>query len=471
MLKELTVPEVAENVEEGKVVSFLVQEGQKVEEDQSLLEMETDKAVVAIPSTMRGKLVEFLVEEGDSLEIGDVFAKIETGAEKEEASETEKPEDEAESKEPAEDDSEGDGKGEAREASRAAIDKVTSSTEHAEGHDEEDDAERERRQVEQREEDSELERRVPGATDVAPASPVVRRLARELGVSVDDVTGTGARGRITEQDVHDHVRRLLQGGPPPGQRERETAPAGPALPDFSRWGDTRREELPTVRRLTAETVTRSWTTIPAVAQRDVADVTEIEAFRKRYDEARADGEPKLTLTAILLKVCAVALREFPRFNSSVDWHERELVWKEYVNVGVAVDTERGLLVPVIRDADRKGISQLVDDLAAAAERARSKKIDPSELEGGNFTISNLGGIGGTSFDPIILPPQVAILGVDRASMQPVWTGDSFVPRLQLPLTLVYDHRAIDGAEGARFLRWICEAIEQPLLVSMKGGRA
>ncbi len=307
---------------------------------------------------------------------------------------------------------------------------------------------------------------------VAPAAPSVRRLARDLGVDIYQVQGTGPAGRISEDDVRAFVRAAMQsltgggrglvtGGEFPGLHAQRP------LPDFTKWGPVHTEPLSRVREITADAMGYAWSTIPMVTQYDRADITRLEQFRKRYNESAPAGG-KLTMTAFLLKVCAAALRAFPRFNSSLDLAHKELVLKDYVHVGVAVDTPNGLLVPVIRDADRKGVEALALELNAAAQRTRDRKISPAEMEGGTFTISNLGGIGGTAFTPIVYAPQVAILGVSRSEMTPVWNGGQFTPKLLMPLSLTYDHRVIDGADGARFLRWICEAVEEPLNLVMKG---
>ena len=230
----------------------------------------------------------------------------------------------------------------------------------------------------------------------------------------------------------------------------------------------RREAFTTVRRLTAEAMAHAWATVPQVTQYDGADVTDLEVFRAKYGARVEAAGGKLTVTALLVKVAASALKAFPAFNASLDPERGETVFKEYVHVGVAVDTDRGLLVPVVRDADRKNVLSLAREIRDLAERARSRKLLPDEMEGGTFTISNLGGIGGAAFAPIVYWPQVAILGVSRSEVRPVWRGDRFEPRTFLPLSLSYDHRLIDGADGARFLRWICEALEEPWLLALEG---
>ena len=307
---------------------------------------------------------------------------------------------------------------------------------------------------------------------VAPAAPSVRRLARELGVDIYQVQGSGPGGRISGDDVRLFVRETMQritgGGPAPlAVGEFPGLHAQRPLPDFSKWGEISAEPLKRIRELTADAMSYAWSTIPLVTQYDRARIDELEEFRNDYNY-RTRSAAKLTMTAILAKVCATALKAFPRFNCSLDLARRELILKHYVHIGVAVDTPNGLLVPVLRDADRKGIEQLAMELNDLAVRTRERKVAPDEMEGGCFTISNLGGIGGNAFTPIVYAPQVAILGVSQAEMQPVWNGVDFDPQLILPLSLSYDHRVIDGADGARFLRWICAALENPIELAMKG---
>jgi pyruvate dehydrogenase E2 component (dihydrolipoamide acetyltransferase) len=250
-----------------------------------------------------------------------------------------------------------------------------------------------------------------------------------------------------------------------------TAPAAP-LPDFTKWGEVERKPMSNIRRKTAEHLTHAWNAIPHVTQHDRADITAVEGLRKRYAPQAEKTGGKLTMTAIALKIVAGALQRFPQFNSSLDPARNEVVYKKAIHVGVAADTPRGLLVPVIRDVDRKGIFELAKELALASDKARSGKLALDDMQGGGFTITNLGGIGGTSFTPIVNWPEVAILGVSRSSWEPVWRPASvedegtFEPRLMLPMSLSYDHRVIDGADAARFLRWICEAFEQPFVLSL-----
>jgi pyruvate dehydrogenase E2 component (dihydrolipoamide acetyltransferase) len=290
-------------------------------------------------------------------------------------------------------------------------------------------------------------------------------MARELGINIDQVGGSGPHGRISIDDVKAQAKRLVAGG----AGGNGTAFAGEPLPDFTRWGDVERQPMKAVRRKTAQHLIVAWSTIPHVTQHDLADITGLEELRKRYAPKAEAAGGSLTITAIAAKVVATALKLFPQFNVSIDLAADELIYKKYVNIGIAVDTDRGLLVPVIRDVDTKNIVQISAELVQLSEKARARKISLDEMQGGCFSISNLGGIGGTSFTPIVNAPEVAILGISRARMEPVYdNAGGFAPRLMLPLSLSYDHRAIDGADGARFLRWIVEALEQPFLLAFQG---
>ena len=448
MKHEIRVPAVSEGVTEGTVVSITVAVGDSVEVEQTLLELETDKAVVEVPSSHAGKITEVLVAEGDRVAIDAVIMVLESSGGDEEV---EAPEIDSE------------------ELPAPVIEAEPVSTVVTE-------------QVEPAEpQASSTPPHVEAQVDlntvrrndlVAPAAPSVRRLARDLGVDIYQVQGTGPGGRISEDDVRNFVRETMQritggGSVPSVVGEFPGLHAQRPLPDFSRWGAIRREPLSRVRELTADSMGYAWSTIPMVTQYDNAQITEVEAFRQKTNQ-RASAENRLTMTAIMVKVCAAALKAFPGVNSSLDLANKELVLKDYVHIGVAVDTIGGLLVPVIRDADQKGIERLATELNGLAEKTRERKISPADMEGGTFTISNLGGVGGTSFTPIVYAPQVAILGISTAAMQPVWDGNQFVPQLIMPLSLTYDHRVVDGADGARFLRWICEALENPLNLVMKG---
>ncbi|RJQ87935.1 MAG: branched-chain alpha-keto acid dehydrogenase subunit E2 [Desulfobacteraceae bacterium] len=444
MIQEVRIPEISENVTSGKVVKVLVKAGDMVDVDDVLIEFETEKALVEIPSTAKGKIVELLAKEGQEMQVGDLIAKVESEGEAEQAP----PEPEAEPGAVAE------------KAAPEPDAEAKKPLEKAPAVQKEAEAEEEPQQPAKVEKKAEPvgERHPPVA-----AAPSVRRFARELGVDILQVKGSGPGGRITQDDIKTAVK----------QGRAHAAAAGgaggleePALPDFGRWGEIEAVELPAVRRLTARSVSVSWRTVAHVTQFDRADITHLEAFiRSQAPKLQKQGI-KLTLTAVVMKVCAAALVKFPRFNASIDPANNRLIFKKYVHIGMAVDTERGLLVPVIRDAERKGISRLAADIVDLAERSRTKKIKPDEMEGGTFTISNQGGIGGTQFTPIVMWPQVAILGISRTAIEPVHVDGRFEPRSILPLSLSYDHRIIDGADAARFMRWVCEALEMPFAMML-----
>jgi pyruvate dehydrogenase E2 component (dihydrolipoamide acetyltransferase) len=301
-----------------------------------------------------------------------------------------------------------------------------------------------------------------------PAAPHTRRLAREIGVDIYEVKGTGPGGRISEDDVKAYAKAALTSASAAQAPARAGHFTEPKLPDFAKWGKIERVSMRGVRRKTAEHLAESWNTIPHVTQHDRADITELEQLRARFAPKAEQAGGKMTVTAIALKVCAAALKVFPQFNATIDMEKEEIIYKQYISIGVAADTDRGLLVPVIRDVDKKNIVELAVELSQISQKARDKKITLADMEGGTFTITNLGGIGGTAFTPIVNHPEVAILGLSRSRMEPEWIGGKFEPRLILPLSLSYDHRLIDGADAARFLRWVAEAFEQPFLLSVQG---
>jgi pyruvate dehydrogenase E2 component (dihydrolipoamide acetyltransferase) len=441
MATEVKLPQLAENLTEGEVLSVKVAAGDTVSQGQALLEVEAEKSTAEVPAPVTGKVTEVRVHAGDSVKVGQTILVVEeTGAkaepptkkaspakEKEEAApvsprpvetQTKRPEKDGVATKKAEPAPDGQ-----QEKPPRPVEPVREQPEEYEGH-------------------------------VVPAGPATRRLARELGVDLSRVHGSGTGGRITPEDVKDFVHRLASSAPDAPEKR---TPAAPELPDFERFGPVERQPLAGIRRRTAGQTSLAWSQIPHVTHHDVADVTQFESFRKETREAA----PKITITAIALKASAVALREFPTFNASLDAARGQLVVKSYYHLGVAVDTEQGLLVPVIRDADKKSIRQLAQEIADLAKRARQKKLQPEDMRGGTFTITNLGGIGGTGFTPIINFPQVAILGLSRSSWQPVIREGQVVPRLLLPLSLSYDHRVIDGAAAARFTRRLAGSLENP----------
>ncbi len=463
---EFVLPELGENVEGGDVTSVLVKAGSRIERDQPVIELETDKATVEVPSSVSGVIREVRVTTGRRVTVGDVVLVVETtetapGVAPVKVQQVHAVPPPGGSDEPV-----------AAAVAAAADGGLQQAVYGRRAPAGPDLPGMHETALEEAEGDAP---RVAGggvagsdraAHPPAPAAPSVRRVARELGVDIHEVKGTGAGGRISAEDVKAHVKRLMLAGGP-----KATATAGPApvvLPDFSKWGAIERTPMRAVRRTTAERLSTAWAQIPHVTQFDLADITVIEGLRQQFGRRAEAAGGKLTVTAIALKVLGAALKAFPQFNASVDMSTGEIVLKQYVHVGIAVDTDRGLLVPVIRDVDRKNILQLAAELAAVSEKARAGKTTIEEMQGGCFTITNLGGIGGTHFTPIVNHPEVAILGLSRARTEPVWKDGAFVPRLMLPLSLSYDHRAIDGADGIRFLRWVAEALEQPFLLSLQG---
>ena len=472
MSTEVKLPELGENIESGTVVKLLVQVGQKIAQDQPVLELETDKATIEVPSPSAGTVSEIRVAEGAKAQVGETVMVLEGAEEAKPAGKKKSPSKSKETKaevkkaEPPQKDEmvpdEAD-----LEPARSEPTKPPAKEEPAKA---EQKPEMEEAPVEEADagiqvQDATIYHPVSaGTAKVVPASPSVRRTAREIGIDIADVPGTGPGGRITVDDVKEFARQLHRGG--------TTSTGGvisaPPTPDFSRWGEVERKPMSNIREKTAERMSIAWSNVPHVTQYDKADITRLEEYRKNFgDKAEAAGG-KLTVTAVLLKVIASALKNFPQFNASLDMSKKDIVYKKYYHVGVAVDTDRGLLVPVIRNVDQKNILQLSVELTKLAEKARGKKLSLEEMQGGCFTITNLGGIGGTNFSPIVNFPEVAILGISRSSIEPVYTNGEFVPRTMLPLSLSYDHRIIDGADAARFLRWVCEAVRDPFLVALEG---
>jgi pyruvate dehydrogenase E2 component (dihydrolipoamide acetyltransferase) len=445
MATELTLPSLGENVAAGDVLRVLVKPGDTISKDQPVVELETDKATIEVPSTLEGQVKEIKVKAGDKVKVGQAILTVDDGgAVKNDATPaTPVPAD----AKPA--------KAESKPAVAASTPEPAAEKPGTKSEKVVDISRGSRASQEAQPSASEM--------PAAPAAPSVRRLARELGVDINQVSGSGDGGRVSEDDVKNHAKRLVTGAVS-GRR----AAAAEPLPDFSRWGEVERQPMRAVRRKTAEHLSAAWATIPHVTQFDLADVTALEELRKKYARQAEAAGGNLTVTAIAVKVVAAALKAFPHFNASIDLANDEVILKKYVNIGIAVDTDRGLLVPVIRNADQKNIIQISTELSQLSEKARNRKISLEEMQGGTFSISNLGGIGGTYFTPIVNAPEVAILGISRGRIEPVYEDGQFVPRLMLPLALSYDHRAIDGADGVRFLRWIVQAIEEPFVLALQG---
>ncbi|MBF2052754.1 MAG: dihydrolipoyllysine-residue acetyltransferase [Candidatus Sericytochromatia bacterium] len=433
---DVQVPKLGDNVDSAEVIAVLVAAGDDVSEGQSLIELESDKASVEVPSPVAGKVLSVAIAVGDQARPEQVILSLQTSgsapAAQASGSATSKPA--ADTPAPA-------------PAPKADPQGVTAPYEN-----------------QPRPELPAAEPLKPG--QLVAAAPSVRRFARELGADIQRVPGSGPRGRISLDDVKRYVKGRLQA--PAASSGSAVAQDVPDLPDFSAFGPVSHEKMSPVRRATARQMQLAWSQIPHVTQFDQADITAAEVFRKQHGKPVEKAGGKLTVTAILLKICALALKRFPQFNASIDVKNEQIVFKQHYHIGVAVDTPRGLLVPVLRDVDKKGLIDLSVEMGQLAGKARDRKTGPEDLQGGTFTISNLGGLGTTYFTPVVNWPQVAILGVGRASMQPVWREGSFEPRLIMPLSVSYDHRLIDGADAARFLRWIAEALENPLLLLMEG---
>jgi pyruvate dehydrogenase E2 component (dihydrolipoamide acetyltransferase) len=431
---EFKLPEVGEGIDGGTVVSILVAVGDTIKVDQPVIEMETDKAVIEIPSSVAGRVESINVEANGPVRVGEAILTVSSDAD---------------------------------EAAATASTEVVAPEEPSSASEAQVQAERTTELLATEEagagETGPAASRPPVRRGLVPAAPSVRRLAREQGIDIHEVRGSGILGRISTADLTRHAQAPQQPAAAPG------VPAF-QLPDFSRWGQVERQPMSGIRKATVRSMSTAWATVPMVTHFDEADATGFEELRKRYrSKVEAEGA-KLTPTAMLVRIAAAALRRFPDFNASIDTETEEVIHKDYVNITVAVDTDRGLLVPVIKNADRKNIVELAVELDELAQKARDRKLTPDEMQGGNFSISNLGGIGGTGFTPIVSPPEVAILGVSRSRFQPVYNKEtgSFDARLIMPLAVTYDHRLIDGAAAARFLRWICQAIEDPFLMALEG---
>jgi len=456
---EFKLSELGENVEKGDVVRVMVKVGDVVKKDQSVLELETDKATIEVPASEGGTVSEVRVKPGDKVKVGQVVLVLSeaaadgkgkpaaAAAPTKDAPEPQAaagpkavpapaPQQPAAAPAPAVAASSTSGP-ELRSAGRSAAVVAIASARPAPAAE-------------------------PAAALVA-AAPSVRRYARELGVDIGEVSGSGPGGRIGHEDVTKYVKSAMGGGG--AARGGAAGVRVPPLPDFSKWGEVESRPMSNIRRVTAEHLTAAWQA-PHVTQHDKADITTLEEFRHAFGKRAEAAGGKLTVTAILVKIVATAIGRYPQFASSVDMANEAIIFKKYCHIGIAVDTPNGLLVPVIRDADQKGIVDVAVELAQLSQKARDKKLTREEMSGGVFSITNLGGIGGSFFTPIINRPEVAILGVSRTVTEPVWRESSFVPRQMLPLSLSYDHRVIDGADAARFLRFVAEGLEQPLSMQL-----
>ncbi len=441
---DFLLPDLGENIETADVVTVLVKPGDTILNDQGVIEIETDKATIEVPSTVEGKVIKVFVKEGEKAKVGQPILKVEVS--------------------------------QISEKGKPASQKPLVQTDETANLNLEQEPEAEKQKII---DDGKRDQHAPGEIDeqppisknAAPAAPSVRRIARELGVDIHKVPGSGIAGRISMDDVKSYVKKLNE-----ARGDELTAGTSSVgikqekLPDFTRFGSVERKQMSNIRVKTADHLGYAWATIPHVTQFDKADITELETMRKTFNPSVEKAGGKFTVTAVLIKVLTSALKVFPQFNSSIDMEKKEIIYKNYFNIGIAVDTEHGLIVPVLKDTDKKNLTQLSVEMNVIAGKTRARKIGLEDLQGGSITITNLGGIGGTAFTPIVNSPEVAILGVSRGSFEPVYNKEkkSFEPRLMLPLSLSYDHRIIDGADAARFLRWICEALEQPMKLLVEG---
>ena len=467
-MAEYKLPTLGESADSGVVAKLLVAAGDTIEQDQSVMELETDKAVLEVPSTVKGTIKEILVKAGDTVAVDQPIFTFDEG-------------------------------GASNGAAPAAATSNDSSSNHGNGASATASKDAEQTAASESKVGAPATGQIPAATpvkndgmvdtaapvgtqapapvvntpevvkDPAPAAPSTRRMAREIGVDIHEVKGTGLGGRITEDDVKNFGKTATAPAEPAKTPAVASGIEMPALPDFSKLGETERVPMSGIRKATSTQMSRAWT-IPHVTQFDKADSTAFDAFRKQYGALAEKAGTKLTPTAILLKITVAALKKFPDFNASIDFSSNEVVRKKFYNVGVAVDTPRGLVVPVIKNCESKGIIELAVELNEIAATAREGKLKPEQMSGGTFTLSNLGGIGGTAFTPIVNTPEVAILGIARGSMEPIWNKESatFEPRMMMPLCLSYDHRVIDGANGARFTRFLASMIEDPNLIALEG---
>jgi pyruvate dehydrogenase E2 component (dihydrolipoamide acetyltransferase) len=450
MAKEFRLPDLGEGIHEAQIINVLVKEGDRVKEDQLVLEVETDKAAVELPVPFAGVITKLNVQVGETVSVGDVMIVVDGDGETAPAAKTREAAAPKVATAPA---SAGImGRGGAQVGGDQGVGAMVAEAPH-------------------------------NRSGPVPAAPAVRRWAREQAIDLRRVHGTGPGGRIVREDVE----RFKIAGPSapatpsskPAAAPRTSAPgSAPAatpdpvaapwagadepLPDFSQWGPIRREKVTQIRKTIARQMVRSWSTIPHVTHGDEADVTDLELFRKQHGEVLADQGARLTLTAFIVKAVAGALSRFPMLNASFDSAASEIIYKDYTHIGVAVDSPRGLMVPVIRDVQTKGLLAISQELKEMADKAREFKLDIAQMRGGTFTVTNVGSLGGTVATPMINHPEVAILAVGRLALKPVVRNDEIVPRKILPLFLSFDHRVVDGADGARFMREVVSFLENPL---------
>lgn len=504
MAYEFKLPDPGEGIHEAEIVEVLVEEGESVEEDQSVLVIETDKATTEIPSPVDGTVKEIRVKAGDTAKVGDILMVFEEeGAEPEEeegeravqpdkGKKDQKDKKDVKDKPPKAEKDQKDKKKAEKDKPEKEPEPEAEEEEKPEKKSEPEAEEEEEEETEKKTAEREEEKEKPSGKarkGPVPAAPSTRRLARELGVDINSVPPTGPGGRVMAEDVKKFAGEEKKTEAPEKKPEKpekvgkaekaegekpereapeekksreETKIEAPGLPDFSKWGPVERVALRSVRRATAKQMALAWSQIPHVTHQDEADITDLEDFRQhRKENVEADGGA-LTMTIFALKAAVAGLKKYPNFNASLDMEAGEIIYKRHYHIGVAVDTERGLLVPVVRDVDRKSLVDLAKELPELAQRTRDRKLDREEMSGGTFTITNIGSLGGTAFTPIINYPQTAIMGMAKARMRPIITDKGRIAqRLMLPILVGFDHRIADGADAARFLNIVIRALSHP----------
>lgn len=454
---DVEVPDIGEDGE-VEVIEVLVSAGDSVSAEDGLITLETDKATMDVPCPESGTVKEVVVKEGDKVKQGSLVIKLEVAGADDGDSGNDESADDSDSSENESQES----KSKEKSASKADSSASTSSSAKSEQSDSDKSETHSSRSRKPPVPDHPLGRK--GQSEGVPhASPAVRRVAREFGVDLTQVKGSGPKDRILKEDVQQYVKYELsrpKASAAPGRGEGGLQVIAQPKVDFEKFGEVEKVQMSRIQRISGPNLHRNWVTIPHVTQFDEADITELENFRKTENEyqAKIKSGMKFTPLVFIMKACAQALREYPTFNSSLHEDGEHLIMKKYVNIGIAVDTPNGLVVPVVRDVDKKGIKQLTEELSEISAKARDGKLKATDMQGGCFSISSLGGIGGTAFTPIVNAPDVAILGVSKSEMKPVWNGSEFVPRLKLPLSLSYDHRVIDGALAARFTTYLNQAL-------------
>jgi len=433
--KQILIPDIGD-FQEVAIIDVYIKVGDTLAAEDSVVALESEKAVIDIPSPFAGKVTKVLVKEGDLVSKGSPVAEIEVASEGK----------------PAQEETVTPGEKPAEKEKNSA--EAAPPIKEKDKQEEKTEEEQEEKQGQKKEEPASDLVNEQGPGSVFHATPSLRKYARELGVELSKVVGTGPHGRILHEDVQTLVKKSLRG------EGRATSLGKIELEDFSKYGEVERKKISRIQKISGPHLQKSWQTIPHVTQFDEADVTDLEILRKSLKAEMKKGEDagSISILSFIIKAVTVALKKFPEMNASFDEDSGELILKHYYHIGIAVDTPEGLIVPVLKDADKKSVTEIAKELVSISERARDRKLKGEDLSGGSFSISSLGGIGGTAFTPIINPPQVAILGIARLAKKPVWNGEGFVPRDILPFSVAYDHRVIDGAAGVRFTTYLASLL-------------